>query len=195
MFSGPFFCSLWWPVLTPYFYRSISGSKRFLIGCPIKDNQESYSHLSANPSSRPYLTGTEKTLLRCFDQWEQYWGWTKNSQPHPTGWTIPSSPLFIIKSPFWHWSSKQGPEKYAAWNDPSYHYDQQMQLSKWKLNKTRWPSKPKTSVPHLTDPQKQSTSSPRSIQALNKKIIILRIPLFLRYTLNFIYIFQFLYIN
>ncbi len=39
----------------------------FLIGCPIKDNQESHSHWSANPSSGPYLTGTGKTLHRRFD--------------------------------------------------------------------------------------------------------------------------------
>ena len=70
-FSGPFSCSLWWPVLTSCFYRLISGSKRFLISCPIKDNQESYLHWSANPSSGPYLIGTGKTLLRRFDQWEQ----------------------------------------------------------------------------------------------------------------------------
>ena len=55
----------------PVFYRSKSGLKRFLIGCPIRDNKESYFHLSANPNSRLYFTGIGKTLFRFFDQIEQ----------------------------------------------------------------------------------------------------------------------------
>ena len=55
----------------PIFIDQYLGLKWFLIGCPIRDNEESYSHWSANPSSGLYLTGIGKTPFRCFDQWEQ----------------------------------------------------------------------------------------------------------------------------